>query len=105
LRAPAIADFAQSLPFDKDLRPDRQDQFMRRRFVEDDNRVDRLHARQQDGTILLTLDRASRAFQSANRTVAVEADDEAVAMLAGIFESTPPDRCSLASPTWRGGNC
>ena len=78
LLAPVVAAFGQ------DLRAHAADQFERRVLIEYDDKVDRLQRRQHLGARMGLLHRSPLALQSPHGRIAVEADDEAVALGARL---------------------
>src|SRR6266481_244923 len=58
------------------------------RFAEDDDVIDGVESRHEEGASIFVEDRTAGAFQSADDRVRVDADDENVTFAAGTFEIT-----------------
>lgn len=72
--------------FDVDVRPHGRKESMGADLGEDDNGVDASERGEDGGALFLRHQRATRPFELADRTIAVQADNEEVAELLGALE-------------------
>ena len=76
------------MALDEDMRENRFDESARLVFVEDDDAVDGAQSGEDNGAVRLGVDRPSGAFVAEHRGIAIQSNDQRVALSARKFQVT-----------------